>query len=191
MARALPIILAEFQKPENGDAIKVAALIGLSRHLEWDPHRAAGSTPIPAALRTQIINELLALAQAKDPPAGATPKGICGSAAARSKLWAWRATPSSKPPVADAFDQILQGRNRAACAALHRRHRAGPNELSSACQAGHGGTVKELGYLALVACDAELNRIKNLKETEEQRSARISGESRGGSAARSHGPGRR
>jgi hypothetical protein len=43
-------------------------------------------------------------------------------------------------------------------------------------------TTKELGYLALVACDTELNRLKELKQTETERTARMSGQVQGSSS---------
>jgi hypothetical protein len=187
MQRALPIILAEFQRPENSDAVKVAALIGLSRHLEWDPHRAAGSNPIPAALRTQIVNELVALVQAKDPPVGRDAEGHIWFRRRAAEALGFACYSKLELPVADAFDQILRDAGEplalrcTVAAALGRLNYQAPAKLNTM------DTVKELGYLALVACDAELNRLKTMRETETDRAARMSGQARapggGGDAA--------
>ena len=188
MQRALPIILAEFQRPENSDAIKVAALIGLSRHLEWDPHRAAGSNPIPAALRTQIINELLTLVQAKDPPPGRDAEGHVWFRRRAAEALGFACYSKLETPVADAFDQILRDATEplalrcTVATSLGRLNYQAPAKLNTM------DTVKELGYLALVACDAELNRLKSLKETESERTARISGQSRASGSGDGFGP---
>jgi hypothetical protein len=180
MARALPIILAEFQRPENSDAIKVAALIGLSRHLEWDPHRAAGSNPIPAALRTQIISELLSLVQAKDPPAGRDADGHLWFRRRAAEALGFAGYSKLDPPVADALDQILRDPAEplslrcTVATAMGRLNYQAPAKLDTL------DTAKELGYLALLACDAELNRLKILKETETERAARLSGQLQSG-----------
>jgi hypothetical protein len=190
MARALPIILAEFQKAENSDAIKVAALIGLSRHLEWDPHRPAGSNPIPAPLRTQIVSELLALVQAKDPPPGRNAEGHMWFRRRAAEALGFACYSKLEPPVADAFDQILRDASEplalrcTVATAVGRLNYQAPAKLNTM------DTVKELGYLALVACDAELNRIKTMKETEADRADRLSGQARsfGGGADAAYGP---
>jgi hypothetical protein len=189
MARALPVILAEFQRAENSDAIKVAALIGLSRHLEWDPHRSAGSNPIPAALRTQIINELLTLVQAKDPPAGRNAEGHLWFRRRAAEALGFACYNKLEPPVADAFDHILRDANEplalrcTVATSLGRLNYQAPAKLNTM------DTVKELGYLALVACDAELNRLKALREIESERAARISGQARAPGADAFGGPG--
>lgn len=178
MARALPVILAEFQRPENSDAIKVAALIGLSRHLEWDPHRGASGTPIPAALRTQIVNELLALVQAKDPPAGRDADGHLWFRRRAAEALGFACYAKVEPSVADALDKIVRDAAEplamrcTAATALGRLNYQAPATVDAVA------TAKELGYLALVACDAELNRIKNLTTTETDRAARMSGQAR-------------
>jgi hypothetical protein len=178
MARALPVILAEFQRPENSDAIKVAALIGLSRHLEWDPHRGASGTPIPAALRTQIINELLAQVQAKDPPAGRDAAGHLWFRRRAAEALGFACYAKLEPPVADALDKIVRDATEplsmrcTVATALGRLNYQAPATLDAVA------TAKELGYLALVACDAELNRIKNLTAAETDRAARMSGQAR-------------
>ena len=77
-AHALPFIYEQFNKPENNDAIRVAALLGLVRHLEWDNFRGPVGGPTPAIagpLRTQIIKTLLDLASQTTPPEGRDPAG--------------------------------------------------------------------------------------------------------------------
>jgi hypothetical protein len=185
MARALPVILAEFQKAGNRDDIKVAALIGLSRHLEWDPYRAEGVPPIPAPLRTQIIDELMTLAQAKDPPAGRDASGHLWFRRRAAEALGFACQAKLEPPVADALDKILRDANEplslrcTVATALGRLNYQAPAKLEVV------GTAKELGYLALVACDTELNRIKTLRTTELEREARLSGQSQGGGSSSS------
>ena len=44
MRTALPFILQQFQKADNPDVVKLAAILGLGRHLEWDSYK---QTPMP------------------------------------------------------------------------------------------------------------------------------------------------
>src|SRR6478609_4764404 len=69
---ALPTIFQQFQKADR-DEIKIAALLGLGRHLEWDNYKQSPSTPMPPTGRAAIIKELVALAEAKEPPTGREP----------------------------------------------------------------------------------------------------------------------
>ncbi|HEX5106627.1 MAG TPA: hypothetical protein VFV87_22560, partial [Pirellulaceae bacterium] len=178
MSRALPFILDQFRKPENSDAIKVAALIGLSRHLEWDPHRLDPATAIPAGLRTEIVNELLALAQMKDPPEGRDSEGQLWFRRRAIEALGFACFAKSDPGVAAAMDKLLTDESEpvslrlTVAAAMGRMNYQAPVKLDTLA------TVKQLGYLALLACDDELNRVTKLKETETERVARIRGEAR-------------
>lgn len=66
---ALPWMLEEFKKPETPEALKVAALLGIVRHLEMDIYRSA-DRKIPAAQRTDILATLTTLVQTATPPEG-------------------------------------------------------------------------------------------------------------------------
>jgi hypothetical protein len=73
LIEALPFILEEYTKADNSDAIRMAALLGMVRHLEWDNFRGPIDAPTPAIVpqtRDAIVKELLALALATQPPAG-------------------------------------------------------------------------------------------------------------------------
>ena len=81
------------------------------------------------------------------------------------------------------LDKILRDANEplslrcTVATALGRLNYQAPAKLDTV------GTAKELGYLALVACDSELNRIKTLRTTELEREARLSGQSQGGGSS--------
>jgi hypothetical protein len=47
MRAALSVIIQQFQKGDT-DEIKIAALLGLARHLEWDNYKQLPSTTMPA-----------------------------------------------------------------------------------------------------------------------------------------------
>ena len=85
MLRALPVILDEFQKPENSDAIRAAALVGLVRHLDWDNFKTG--QPIPPPLKANAVKVLLELRWPRRRPPRAMPVGTNGSAGGRSKPW--------------------------------------------------------------------------------------------------------
>jgi hypothetical protein len=173
MARALPVLLDEYRRPENSEALKVAALIGLSRHLEWDPHRPAGSAPIPAALRTEVMNEMLTLAQAKATVPGRSAEGHLWFRRRAVEALGLASVAKADPVVAAALDKMLKDDSeplplRFAVAAAMGRMKADP-----AVKVDVAAVAKELGYLALQACDTELTRVSTLKKDELERAARL------------------
>lgn len=71
---ALDFMLQEYQKPTQLDGVKLAALIGILRHAQLDWGRV-DANKIPPATRQQIAQLMLALINAKQPPAGRKPEG--------------------------------------------------------------------------------------------------------------------
>ena len=60
------VLLPEFKKPNQTDAMRVAAQLGILRHAQLDWARQEAQR-IPAATRSDIVKEMLALVQAKAP----------------------------------------------------------------------------------------------------------------------------
>lgn len=71
---ALDFLVTEYQKPTQLDSVKLAALIGILRHAQLDWTRPEANR-IPAAKRQELTQLMLALVEAKDPPAGRTLEG--------------------------------------------------------------------------------------------------------------------
>ena len=63
---ALPFMLEELKKDEQHDGVRIAALLGILRHLEWDPYRPE-RTRIPQAVRAEALEALLKIAESKTP----------------------------------------------------------------------------------------------------------------------------
>jgi hypothetical protein len=62
------VLLPEFKKANQSDAMRVAAQLGILRHAQLDWARQEAQR-IPAATRSDIVKEMLALVQAKAPAA--------------------------------------------------------------------------------------------------------------------------
>ena len=174
MLRALPVILAEFTKLENPAGIRVAALIGICRHLEWDNYRVGGPA-IAAGPKATITKTLMDVATAKEPPAGLNAEAHQWFRRRAIEGLANAGYLKAEQPVVDAMDKLLRDETEslpvrcAAAAAIGKMAYQAPIKLDPA------PTAKELGYLALVACDTELNRVTNLRKQEDERQARLAG----------------
>lgn len=175
MKTALPIIFQQFQKGDT-DEIKIAALLGLARHLEWDNYKQppATSAPIPAAQRTAIVKELTSLAEAKEvPPARDAEVHIWMRRRAIEAL-SMACLVKPDPEIAATMDGILKDESSPV-----------PVRMSVAAALGRVAlpqgkiepvpTAKELGYLALAACEVELTKAEAQRKADFEHQARLMG----------------
>jgi hypothetical protein len=175
MQLALPVIYQQFKKADNHDSIRIAALIGLSRHLEWDNYKGQNSPRIPPAARVEIIKELTSLAEAKQPPEGRDAdvhnwmrrRAIEGLALACLTTPDAGITATMEKLVKDDAD-TLNIRTTAA-------NMFGRMSLQPPIKVDPVALAKDLGYVALVACDAELTKAEANRKTEAEREARLMG----------------
>jgi hypothetical protein len=173
MLRALPVLLDQLNKPEQTDAIHVAALLGLVRHMEWDNFKSG--PPIGAPLKAVVVKALLDLATAKTPPAGRNAEGHEWFRRRAIEGLAHASYARVEPPVAAAMETLLKDETEslpircAAAAAIGRMTYQAPVKLDPQA------TARELGALAVVICDHELNRLAAMRKTEQERAERLSG----------------
>ena len=191
LIEALPFILEQFTKGEN-DAIRVAALLGLVRHLEWDNFRGSVRPYVPAIpqpTRDEIVKQLLALATSKDPPEGREAAGHEWFRRRAIEGLAHAGHRQVDPAVAAALETLVKDESEslaircAAASAIGKVAYVAPAKLEPM------PTAKELGYLALVVCDKELKRITDLSKEELEQLQRLSGGAAAGSGSGSYGGG--
>jgi hypothetical protein len=173
MRAALPIILEQFQTGDT-DEIKIGALIGLSRHLEWENYKPAGSTPIPANARAVIIKELVALTDMKDPPSIRDAEVHAWMRRRAVEALVMACTVKADADVAAAIERQIKDESNptsvrlAAASALGRITLQGTKIEAPA-------TAKELGYLTMSACDAALTRAEAQRKADYEHVARLAG----------------
>jgi hypothetical protein len=181
---ALRIILQQYQKSDR-DEIKLAALLGLARHLEWDNYK---QTPMAPAGRNAIIKELTTLAEMKEPPAGREAdvhlwmrrRAVEGLAAA--------CMTKADAEIAAVMERLLRDETDATGVRLSVAAAMGRMSLQAPAKIDAVATAKELGYLALKACDVELTRAETSRKDELEHQARLAG-SYQGEAGYATGPG--
>ncbi len=174
MRNALPFIFQQFQSADN-DEIKIAALLGLSRHVEFDNYKPAGSAAIPANQRSAILKELIALAETKESPPTRDPEVHCWMR--RRAIEALTMACQTKPDaeITAAMERILKEESNpvnvrlAVAAALGRMSLQAPVKIDAVA------TAKELGYLALATCDSELTRAEAQRKADYEHYARLAG----------------
>jgi len=175
--RALPVLYTEFTRAENPDLLKVAALIGLVRHMEWDAFR---TTPIPAAQRAAVVKALQDLASQKQPPEGRTAEGHQWMRRRAIEALGYSNWSKADPAVVEVLNTVLTDKDEpldvraTAATALGRSNIVAPSKLEVAT------TAKELGHLAVLSCMSELERVTKLKEKEEEQKKLLGNRSSGG-----------
>ena len=183
MMGALPFIIEQFTKPDNTDAIRVASLLGLVRHLEWDNFRGATAPFTPAIIPAQkaaIVKALLDLSQQKAPPAGRNEAGHEWFRRRAIEGLTHAGYYKVDAEVAAAMDALLKDETQslaircAAATALGNMTYVAPVKLETT------PTAKELGYLAPLACHKELTRVADLNKAEIERLTRLQSSSSGG-----------
>ncbi|MGI8980074.1 MAG: hypothetical protein ACR2FY_12695, partial [Pirellulaceae bacterium] len=166
--KALSTLTDELKKPGNNEAVRVGALLGVSRHLEWDNSKAAAGTKIQPAVRNDIIDHLTGIVQTKIPPAGRSAEGQTWLR--RRALEALGHAYALK--VEGGFDKLLEGiiTNDAEpisvrCTAAEVMSRV---EYQAPVVPPISPMAKNLGYLALYACHTELLRLEGLKKKDDE-----------------------
>jgi len=173
MALALPIILEEFKRPENSDAIKLAALLGLAWHLEWENFKP--TTVAPATLKGQVIDELIKFVETKEPPEGRTPEGHTWLRRRAVDALAGACLTKSDPKIAEAMDKLIRDESEPLALRCTVAQSLGEMSLQAPVKLDLPSLAKELGYVALSACETELTQAIKQRKDENERVARLTG----------------
>jgi uncharacterized membrane protein YgcG len=187
MVAALPFIYEQFSKADT-DGVKMAALLGLLRHLEWDNFRGPVGAPtpsIPGPTRDAIVQDLLALALQTEPPKGREPLGHEWFRRRAIEGLAHANYLKTDPAVAEGLQTLLKSETESIAMRCAAATAIGQLPLQAPANVEIKPTTVELGYLALVACDKELARVTAQRKEDEDRLTRLSsgGSYGGGSSA--------
>jgi hypothetical protein len=173
MATALPIILEEFKRPENSDAIKLAALLGLAWHLEWENFKP--TTVPPAARKGDVIDELIKFVETKEPPEGRTADGHTWLRRRAVDALAGACLTKSDPKIAEVMDKLIRDESEPLALRCAVAQALGEMSLQAPAKLNVPSLAKELGYVALSACETELTQAIKHRKDEDERVARLTG----------------
>jgi len=175
---ALPFILQQFQKADR-DEIKLAALLGLARHLEWDNYKQAPATPMPVAGRNAIVKELVALAEAKEAPEGRENSVHLWMRRRAIEALSMACLTKGDADITAVMEKLLRDETDSTSIRLAVASALGRMSLQAPAKIDPVATAKELGYLALKATDAELARAEAHRKAELEHEARLAGNYQG------------
>ena len=170
LGKALDVLLALYKNPDEADAVRVAALLGIVRHLEWDEFRR--QTPKMAAdKRAAVVAELLALAGATDPPAGRSLEGHTWMRR-RALEGLMYASPAGQPTaeVAELIAKLVASDQEPVALRCTAADIMGRLDYQAPAAPAAEPSARELGHLALVACDVELTKLEEARKQSNLRS---------------------
>src|SRR5262249_30306354 len=157
--------------------VKIPALIGLARNLECENYKISPGTSarMPAAQRAEVIKELTALAEAKEPPAGRSADGHLFLRRRAIEALGIACAAQPDPNIAAQLTKMTKDDSDPLSARFTVAATLGRMSLQPPVAIDAVATAKELGYLALVGCDAELTREENLRKSGAEHEARLAG----------------
>ena len=172
---ALSTLVEELKKPGNNEAVRVGALLGVSRHVEWDNFK---EPKMQAPVRKEIIDELNSIVNTNVPPAGRSAEGQTWLRRRALEALGHANALNVDPGFTSLLDTIIKEDNEpislrctAAEVMSHLDFKAAPPPVIP--------MAKDLGYLALYACHTELLRLEGLKKKDEEL-LKVSGGAAGG-----------
>jgi hypothetical protein len=178
-AAALNFMVDRIDDAKTPDPVRVAALIGILRHLEWEPFRAKDN-PIPAGTRGTLITSLVRLAELKTPPAGRTAAGHEWLRRRAIEALGLASVTTALPNVVDTFEKILKDSGEplhlrcAAALALGRANVPAGKSLDA------NELTRTLGTLAATSIKGEFDRLAKMNQLEEEHRAVLAGGVAGG-----------
>ncbi len=160
LPKALPELEKLFGSADDSDAVRVAALLGIVRHLEWDDFRVS-TTKLAADRKGAVVQQLIDLAKLSEPPAGRSLEGHTWMRrrALDGLFYVSLAGPS--PEIAEVIEKLVADDKEPIalrCAAADIMGRLAYKTPAVPATEING---KQLGLLALAACHSELTRLEN------------------------------
>ena len=157
---ALDFMLAEYQKPTQIDAVKLAAMIGILRHAQLDWARVEANK-IPAATRQQIGQLMLALVNTKQPPAGRKPDGHVWMQRRGIEILAALGLVGTNDPVNQAISGLVRDHNADLSLRLTAAEALGKIYVKPPAKSTLDPAKESLQLAALLVetCRQELDRI--------------------------------
>lgn len=162
---ALPFIIDRIENANSPDPVRVAALLSLLRHLEFEPHRQKES-PIPAGTRTQLVNALLKVANAKTPPAKRTAEGHLWLRRRAVEGLGLASVNTAQPEVVSAIDTILKDNTEPLQLRFAAALALGRTNLPVGFKVDVNELARTLGTLAATGIKTEFDRLDKMDKVE-------------------------
>ncbi|MCA9124011.1 MAG: hypothetical protein H6822_13110 [Planctomycetaceae bacterium] len=156
---ALDAMIAEYKSPDQIDAVRIAALVGIDRHAKLNLARPENRR-IPGPQKKIVVDEMIALLN-NDPPAGRSSDGHTWMQRRAIDILAALGMVGAYPAANTALETIVANDSapislRCTAAEALAQWTPSNNKINA------GEVSKNLGLIAVKACKDELDRIAAL-----------------------------
>lgn len=169
-AATLPFIIERIEDAKTTDAVRVAALVGLVRHLEWEPFRSP-SKPLPAPVRTSMINALTKLAEMKTPPGKRTTEGQIWMRRRAVECLGLAGAVTSTPQIIAPVEKILKDNAEPLQLRCIAAKALGEMNIPAGQKMDAADLTRTLGQLATLAIKSEFDRLETIDKTADEHNA--------------------
>ena len=159
---AMDVMLDELGSAQQIDAVRVAALVGILRHVELNRFRSA-DRQIPAVTRERIVDQMLAILGATNLPAGRSREGHYWLQRRAVDVLALFGTAGQNGNVVVAVDKVLADDKAPLMLRCSAAAALGTLPIPPAVRLDTAATAKNLAAVAAEACSRERNRLAKMK----------------------------
>lgn len=187
--RAMGLALTEIENPQQIDAVRVAALVSILRHMKIernsspDKRRVIGN----AAAEKRISEVLLVLVNQPEPPAGRNQEGHDWMRRRAIQILGQMGSVGANNTILNALQNVLADKKAAVSLRCDAAVALGSLQYPGNVQLDISKTLKELATLAAVACHKEIQRVEEQRLLDEKRKERIAASSPFGTSQPSYG----
>ena len=181
---AFPVMVDVLADAQQTDAVKVAAMLGIVRHLQWDsrqrmPQNEAGKK-LEAADRDRANNLALAMLNQKQPPAGRTVDGHAWMQRRAIDILTALGTIGTNVNATQAIDAMVADESALLSLRCSAAEALGQLNLPPETRLDPIVTAKRLGELAVYICKRETKRYEDQKAFLEEKKKASGGGMAGG-----------
>ncbi len=176
MMEMLRFMLDELNNPQQIDAVRVAALVGIHRHVRADRHLPAGSRRLVGnAAETMIVNAMLGLIEASDPPEERSPEAHAWLQRQSIEVLGMLGSTGQNNRVVTALEQTAADDSLPIAVRCSAADALGKLNYPSDIQIDAPEIAMHLGTIAVLACREEIKRVEDQIARDEARKKRPAG----------------
>ena len=164
---ALAVLLEGLVTPGQIDAVRVASLIGILRHLELDQFRP-NNRRLPDAAKERIFTAVLAIAAANMPPEGRSVAGNHWMRGRAVELLSVMNLKGTEDKVAVAVENILRDEESPLSLRCTAAKTLGRIPLPESVAHDPSATAARMGLLAVAACREEVVRLESMRKEQQE-----------------------
>lgn len=173
MIEMLRFMLDELANPQQIDPVRVAALVGVGRHVRLDRHLPAGSRRLVGnAAETMIVNAMLGLAEAKEPPEGRSSEAHAWMQRRAIEILGMLGSTGQGNRVVTVLEQTAGDDSLPIAVRCSAADALGQLNYPANIQINAVEIANRLGAIAVLACREEIKRVEDQIARDEARKKR-------------------